>query len=109
MSVNVTDNTAAFESSIETKLPIFLRFMLDAIDRISTPNTPQDVGDLRKNKLKQVLGLHATIQWRQEYAAAQEDRQFRNYTTPGTGPHYAENAVKQVVGEAEPLWKRAGL
>lgn len=86
-----------------------MRFMLDDIDRISAPKTPKRLGDLRRNKLKQVLGLHATIQWRQQYAAVQEDKQHQNYTTPGTGPHYAENAVKEVVSNAGKYFRRAGL
>lgn len=109
MSVNIQDNTATVTAEVHAKGPLALRFMLDDIDKISTPNTPRDKGDLRLNKLKQVLGMHATIQWRQDYAADQEDNQHINYTTPGTGPHYAENAVKQVVANASQYFKRAGL
>lgn len=109
MSVSSTDQTASFLSDIERKFNVALRLMLDAIDRLSEPRTPKRLGDLRNNKLKQVLGLSATIQWRQQYAADQEDVQHQNYSTPGTGPHYAEDGVKQVVDGAEPYFRQAGL
>lgn len=109
MSVEVTDNSPAVMDDIQRKFSLALRFMLDAIDTASQPATPKRVGDLRKNKLKQVLGLSAAIQWRQGYAAIQEDVQHRNYTTPGTGPHYAENAVRPVVAGAESYFRQAGL
>jgi hypothetical protein len=109
MSLSIEDNTAQVTGSVKTKGSLALRFMLDAIDKAADPHTPRKEGDLRRNKLKQVLGLHAVIQWRQKYAAAQEDKQHINYTTPGTGPHYAENAVKEVVKNAGQYFKRAGL
>jgi hypothetical protein len=86
-----------------------LRLMLDAIDMASTPNTPRDKGDLRNNKLKQVLGLHAVIQWRQKYAIYQEDKEHQHYTTAGTGAHFAENAVDKVVSESPNYFRSAGL
>jgi hypothetical protein len=109
MSVSVHDNTPQVRADINRKIPLALRFMLDAIDKLSTPKTPKNLGDLRNNKLKQVLGLHAVIQWRQRYAAIQEDKQHKNYTTAGTGPHYAQNAVKAVVADAGTYFRRAGL
>lgn len=109
MSVSTTDDTPTVLDDVTRKFNLALRFMLDAIDTISLAGTPKRLGDLRNNKLKQVLGLSAVIQWRQQYAAIQEDVQHRNYTTPGTGPHYAENAVKQVVDNAGTYFRQAGL
>lgn len=109
MSVTVVDNTPQFKADVQVKTSLALRFMLDAIDSASEATTPKRLGDLRRNKLKQVLGLHATIQWRQRYAAAQEDVQHKHYTTPGTGAHYAENAVKRIVDSAATYFRRAGI
>lgn len=109
MSVDVTNKTGLVVSDIERKVNLALRFMLDAIDTASEPHTPKRLGDLRNNKLKQVLGLSAVIQWRQKYAAIQEDDQHHRYTTPGTGPHYAENAVKRVVQTSAQYFRRAGI
>lgn len=109
MSVSVTDRTPAVRADFQRKANLALRLMLDAIDRTSLARTPKRHGDLRNNKLKQVLGLHAVIQWRQRYAAIQEDIQHRNYTTPGTGSHYAQNAVREVVRDAQTYFRKAGL
>lgn len=109
MSVKVTDNTPQLKFDVQRKGNLALRFMLDAIDQESTARTPKDKGDLRMNKLKHVLGLSAVIQWSQEYAAIQESKQFQNYTTPGTGPHFAENAVRKVVNDSAKYFVRAGL
>lgn len=109
MSVSVIDNTAHIQAEINAKAPLALRLMLDDIDLISTPGTPKKHGDLRMNKLKQVLGMHAVIQWRQIYASRLEEKQFRHYTTPGTGPHFAEKAVKRIVEDSAKYFRRAGL
>lgn len=109
MSVEIRDDTGRVVADGKAKAALALRLMLDDIDRISEPGTPKKLGDLRRNKLKQVLGLHGSIQWRQKYAAKQEDRQARNYTTPGTGPHYAENAVKKVVRNSQTYFRKVGI
>ena len=109
MSVNVSDQTSFVKADAHAKAAIALRLMLDGIDKAAEPGTPRKLGDLRKNKLKRVLGLQGTIVWMQQYAATQEDKQFKNYTTPGTGPHYAENAVMEVVAQDQQYFRRAGL
>jgi hypothetical protein len=114
MSVKYTDNTALVAIDLERNSNLFLRFLLDDIDRIAEPNTPMKEGRLRQGTLKSVLGLRGTIKWVKEYAAAQEvgtTRGFpiRNYTTPGTGAHYAENAVKKAVANSEAIMRQARL
>ena len=59
--------------------------------------------------VKQVLGLKGKIVWGKNYAIYQESKQYRNYTTPGTGPHFAENSVKEVVRNSESIAKKVGL
>jgi Minor capsid protein len=88
--------------------------MLDAIDSEADSKTPKKEGNLRRDKLKQVLGLHAEITWKKGYAAAQEvgttrGYPIKNYSTPGTGAHYAENAVKKVVDDSDQYFKQAGV
>lgn len=109
MSVSYTDHTSSIKSDVTRKSSLALHLMLDGIDKASDPGTPKRLGDLRRNKLKQVLGLHGVIQWRQKYAADQEDKQHKSYTTAGTGPHYAENAARKVVGQADSYFRKAGL
>jgi Zn-dependent oligopeptidase len=109
MSVDTTDNSSQIKADMQPKLGLFLRAMLDDIDKTADPKTPQKTGDLRNLKQKQVLGLNATITWDRSYAAVQETTQFKNYTTPGTGPHFAEDAVREVVGRADEHLREVGL
>lgn len=109
MPVKVVDRTQQAFGEMKQQVSLGLRFMIDDIDRKSIPNTPKLTGDLRNRKLKQVLGLTARIGWITNYAVFQELKQFTNYTTPGTGPHFAEKAVKEVVNAPQVYFDRAGI
>lgn len=66
----------------------------------SSKRTPAKTFRLRRSVRYQVLGNKATIQWLAPYAAAQEagianGRVFRNYTTPGTGRGFAQEALHE--------------
>lgn len=60
--------------------------------------TPMKTGALRRSIITQAIGSRAQIGWRSAYAGAQEAGQhagsgpYKNYTTPGTGPHFARDA-----------------
>lgn len=109
MSVRITDNSDQIKATVKQRLSLFLRFVIDDVDRTADPKTPRKTGELRNLKRKQVLGTHGVLAWRRSYAPIQELTQFRNYTTPGTGPHFAKNAVRAVLGRAEQHARRAGL
>jgi hypothetical protein len=109
MSVKVVDLTPAFKSLNRTQTSLALRFMVDDIARISNPVTPKRFGNLRSDISRQVIGTTGRITWVKEYAIYQELKQFRNYTTPGTGPHFAEKSVMTVVGNQEDYFKKAKL
>lgn len=114
MSVKIIDNTVRIQVDNMQGAALALRFMLDDIDRLSTPKTPKDKGPLSRDKLKSVIGLQGKITWAKKYAAPQEagiihGSPVRHYTTLGTGPHYAENAVVEVVNNAESYFKKARL
>jgi len=109
MSVRVTDHTVSFENIATQKANVFLRLMAEEIVSISEPSTPKKVGNLRRDVLKQVLGLRGKVEWRKRYALIQEKKQFRNYTTAGTGPHYAENAVFEAIKRVDSIARRSGL
>lgn len=97
MRVKVTDNSAKLIEIVRRKQSIGLRRVANQIVKSSRPKTPRRTGDLRDDTLIQVLGLRARIQWGKSYASLQEHTQFSHYTTPGTGPHFAENAVNEAV------------
>lgn len=109
MAYRITDRSAQFAQSTKQKASIFLRTAAEEIVKESTAHTPKKTGRLRMDVLKSVLGLHGQVEWRKNYARFQEDKQFANYTTPGTGPHYAENAVKKVINGTMIIAKRVGL
>lgn len=114
MSVKVTNNTPQIKFDMNTKIRLFLRYMLDEIERISDPLTPKKEGHLRRDILKVVQVNTASITWTKEYAAAQEvgtTRGFtiRNYTTPGTSSQFALRGVIKAVATAETTLRKARL
>jgi len=109
MSVRITDNTSKILNETKIKANVFLRLMTDEVVNESTPKTPKKSGRLRSDITKSVLALKGKIVWGKKYAAKQETTQFKNYTTAGTGPHYAENAVRKAVNKTSSIAKKAGL
>lgn len=109
MSVRYRSNVIPLKSAQARHASTALRRIADAIVEQSTPKTPKDTGFLRQKVLKQVLGPRGRLIWLQHYAAIQESKQFANYTTAGTGPHFAENAVKRVARNASQYFRRERL
>lgn len=116
MEVKSTDFTLTIVNETRQKASAFLRLMMDKITDLAEPNTPKKEGNLRRDTLKQVLGLHGTLKWVKSYASVQErgkradgTHQIRNYTTPGTGPKFAENAVNKAVEDTNIVARAAKL
>jgi hypothetical protein len=109
MNVKYTDNTNQANNTILINASVFLRSMADKMIEISTPNTPKNRGNLRQDILKQVVGLNGKVKWGKNYAVFQEEKQFSNYTTAGTGPHFALNSAKKLPGETQSIAKKVGL
>lgn len=113
MSVKVEDFTPGIKSNTKVKASTFLRMICDTVIQKAEPKTPKDKGNLSRDILKQVLGLHAVIDWRKVYAQYQERGKredgthvIKNYTTPGTGPHFAENAINEAIKDTPIIAKR---
>ena len=109
MSVRYSDNTAYIKAKVSSGVPLALRFALDDIQRISNPKTPMNKGDLRNQVRKSVLGYRGIIRWMSNHAIFQENKQYRNYTTPGTGPRFARNSVYEVTRNFDYYLKKAGV
>lgn len=116
MSVKIQDFTPKIASNTKQRASIFLRMICDDVVDGAKPFTPKKDGFLNKDILKTVVGLHGTIEWRKGYATYQErgmradgSRRVKRYTTPGTGPHFAENAVKRAVENTPVVAKLAHL
>lgn len=109
MSYKVNSNTPQLNNEFENKVQLAIRFMLEDIHRVSLPKTPKEHGNLRADVLKQVQRRRGTIAWSKNYAIYQEKKQFSNYTTPGTGPHFAEDSVRFVANNSDQYWRKVGL
>ncbi len=109
MSYKVNSNTAQLNNEFENKVSLAIRLMLEDIHRISIPGTPREHGNLRADVLKNVQRRRGTIAWTKNYAIYQEKKQFSNYTTPGTGPHFAEGSVRLITERSDQYWRRVGL
>lgn len=107
--VKITDNTRNVFNELNQKASIFLRLMADEIIKISTPRTPKKTGRMRMDVNRQVLGLSGKVKWGKNYAKYQETKQFINYTTGGTGPHFAEYSVKDGAKNTRKIANSAGL
>lgn len=109
MAVKITDYSAKIESDLLQKGSLFLRLAAEEVVNLSQRKTPKKTGRLRMDVIKQALGNNAKIIWGKKYAIYQEEKQFKKYTTPGTGPHFARNAINDVVKNTNGLVKKAGL
>jgi hypothetical protein len=109
MIAKINDYTPEVLKTLDQKSNIFLREASDEVVKISTPNTPKKTGRLRMDVVKQVLGLKGKVVWGKNYAKFQELKQFRNYTTPGTGPNFAINAILGMIKLTGKIAKVAGL
>lgn len=95
--------------------------------------TPRKSGALRRSIITQQLGGTAEISWRSAYAIPQNQGfhtvatkrvvnidghfvtlqpgvyRYRKYTTPGTGPHFANIAYQKTVSEMPAVIRELGL
>ena len=101
MSVKVTDNTALIQNSIQNQASIINRFILEEAHAKSLLDTPMRTGELRLKVEKTISGLDGTIRWVAPYSVYQETKQFKHYTTAGTGPHFARNSVRDTMNNLE--------
>lgn len=101
MSSSYKSNRAGSIPPMEAKLVKGLINMAGDILRLSTPVTPYKHGDLRVRRRVRAIAKGARIEWLSGHAAVQnkgsrKGHPFRNYTTPGTGPHFVEAGIKAV-------------
>lgn len=108
-------------NDVENSMSLALRFMLDGIHQKAEPRTPLKDYGLRPSVSKRVLAPdRAVISWNIEYAGAQEEGGrtdprtgkyivFKNYTTPGTGAHFVEKSVNEVMNNIPYYLQLGGL
>lgn len=100
MRVRYKSRAAVVRAKVRTVGQLAIRQVMDDVHSAASPHTPYRLGQLRSRVRKALVGpMHGRMVWDSHYAEFQE-RGFttgpvRNYTTGGTGPHFAENAVKE--------------
>ena len=106
MSVRVTDNTNLIDFLVNTRVFTTNRLLLEEAHMISLHRTPMKTGALRTMVQKAIDGTVGHIQWNAPYAIYQEENQFKNYTTPGTGPHFAESSMQGAMDKLQDIWEQ---
>ena len=102
MSSKYSSRRTAAEAAVIVKLRKGVINMGGDILRLSTPVTPYKHGDLRVRRRVVPTANGARVEWLSGHAAVQNRgfragaRPFRQYTTPGTGPHFVEAGIKAV-------------
>lgn len=113
MTVEYKDYTDNIKQRMKARKIAAQRRILDDIYKESLPNTPKKKGWLRRldgsekpdagREVDKTTG-RATITWSLPYASYQErgmrydgSHKVKHYTTPGTGPWFAKNAVEKVI------------
>lgn len=96
MSIYIDSKSERVIVDVQNMSQLATRFLLEQIHSNANSITPMKTGNLRARVKKSVKGTTGTIEWDSPYAVYQEkpNKRFR-YTTPGTGPYYAEIAVTQ--------------
>ena len=112
MSRAFIDKSPLVIAKIENNASVMLRLMIRDIHKQAEPNTPYRNGSLRAEVLEQVNGLRGSIGWGVNYAKKQEEGSSHgtwHYTTPGTGPHFARDAVSLINDNLSEYARKARL
>lgn len=112
VSVTVDNEIAADGRAFDIATQNGLNAMANDYLRIANPKTPMKTGRLRNNITKSSGLDRVSITYNQvDYAEVQEagvragSRPFSHYTTPGTGPHFAQNARDQIDAKSSRYFK----
>jgi len=120
MGIRVENRTPQVISTIKNRAVYTLFSFGNDVKKESLPKTPLKYNNLRKSvnvKSNQTsTGAKCEITWEQPYAAYQErgmrydgTHVVRHYTTPGTGPWFAKNAVNSQMRKMQSHLDRAAL
>ena len=109
MSVKVNSKTPEVIDRVQNQASLSVRLFIEEAHKTSNDITPMKTGELRKRVLKSISGTSGEIEWKSNYASFQENplKKF-NYTTPGTGPHFAEKSIKRTVEKLPEIIREVG-
>lgn len=96
-------NAQVIGDRIDNRFDVALQQIGESVIRSANPNTPKKTGKLRASAhVTKTGGKQVSVAWEEPYAQPQEEgiasngAPIRNYTTPGTGAHFAQNAIDKV-------------
>lgn len=95
------------QAKTELGMQMAIRLALEDIRRTAEPLTPRRTGELRSSAI--IRQSEGVVQWTADHAEILENKEFSNYTTPGTGAHFAERAVRQVEQRFDQHLRAAGV
>lgn len=95
------------QTKTELGMEMAIRLALEDIRRTAAPMTPRKTGELRSSAV--IRQSEGVVNWTADHAEILEKKQFANYTTAGTGPHFAERAVRQVTQRFDQHLRAAGV
>lgn len=102
------DKTGEFVTKADQAVDLALGHMSADVERLAKMKVPVRQGKLRASGRHFRYGVKAfRVEFNTAYARKMEFVKFQNYTTPGTGAHYLENAGKTVKGKAKNYLKEA--
>lgn len=101
MGVKITDNSDLAKFKVESDVMIINRLIIEDIHYRSSPVTPMKTGNLRLKVDKVTDGKQSIIRWLSPYSSRQENVYFKHYTTPGTGPHFARDSVRDTMNNLD--------
>lgn len=107
MAYRYVSNVRYVQAKTELGMEMAIRLALEDIRRTAAPMTPYKTGELRSSAvIRQTEGV---VNWIADHAEILENKEFQNYTTPGTGAHFAERAVRQVEQRFDQHLRAAGV
>lgn len=96
-------NARVIGDSIDLHFDLAIQQIAESVIRAAEPNTPKKTGKLRKSAHPTHAGpRQVSVEWSAPYSTKQEQgissngKPIQRYTTPGTGAHFAQNAINQV-------------
>lgn len=96
-------NARVIGDSIDNHFGVALQQIGQAVIREAEPNTPKKTGKLRRSAdVTKEGNRQVSVEWTADYAEDQElgiasnGKPIQRYTTPGTGAHFARNAINKV-------------
>lgn len=107
MAVRIQSNVPQIITQTDLGMEFAIRLALDDIQRTARPMTPMKTGELRSSSV--IRANEGVVNWTADHAGILENKEFSNYTTPGTGPHFAERAVRQVEQRFDQHLRAAGV